>query len=62
MDREFGSNMSYSALEHIINKTKHEYFSPRSNNKGYKDWLLVSKALNKVLDEVKDNYTYTIGE
>ena len=62
MDRRFGSNMSYSAIEHIINKTKHEYFSPRSNNKGYKDWLLISKVLNKVLDEVKDNYTFTTGD
>jgi hypothetical protein len=57
MDREFGSNMSYSALEHIINKTKHEYHAV-PQTKGYKDWLLVCKALNKVIDEVKINYTY----
>jgi len=61
MYREFGSNMSYSALEDVVKKVKNDFYaSPKS--KGYKDWLLVSKALNKVLDEVKDNYNYTIGD
>ena len=57
MDREFGSNMSYSALEDIINEIKHEYYTP-PQTKGYADWLLVCKALNKVIDEVEVNYTY----
>ena len=57
MDREFGSNMSYSALEHIINKIKHEHFAP-PQTKGYANWLVVCKALNKVIDEVEVNYTY----
>jgi len=54
MDREFGSNMSYSALENVIDKARIEYGYNLYGNKTKK----VNDALDMVLDLIKINYTY----
>lgn len=48
MDRKFGSNMSYSALENVINMVK---TSPRFGKEA-------SEALDEVLAVIKLTYTY----
>ena len=48
MDREFGSNMSYSALENTIIDVRTNY----ENNKEVND------ALDMVINHIKLNYTY----
>jgi hypothetical protein len=47
MDRKFGSNMSYDALEYAIKVAKEKYGYSKS----------ASVALDWVLDEIKMNYT-----
>jgi hypothetical protein len=48
MDREFGSNISYSAVEDVINNAKKEY----------KYSKVANVALDEVLEVIKLNYTY----
>ena len=47
MDRVFGSNMSYSALEYAIKDARKEYGYSKS----------VNVALDMVLNHIKLNYT-----
>ena len=47
MDREVGSNMSYSALEYAIKVAKEKYGDSKQ----------ASVALDWVLDQIKMNYT-----